>query len=126
MTRSFLTATAIVAVVAVAAPAATHFAVAKSTPSSNQTVAQVPKRIQIWFSQVPVEAVSQIKLTGADKAEVALGKVVADKDSKSIYADLTAALRPGGYVVSWRSAGDDGHLQTGEIKFMFAPKSGLQ
>ena len=123
MTRSFVAAAALVAVVAVAAPAATHFAVVKSTPSSNQTVAQVPRRIQIWFSQVPVEAVSQIKLTGADKAEVALGKVVADKESKSIYADLTAALRPGGYVVSWRSAGDDGHVQTGEIKFAFKPKS---
>jgi methionine-rich copper-binding protein CopC len=124
MTRSFLSASVIVALIAVAAPAATHFAVAKSTPSSNQTVAQVPKRIQIWFSQVPVEAVSQIKLTGADKAEVALGKVVADKESKSIYADLTVALRPGGYIVSWRSAGDDGHVQTGEIKFAFTPKAG--
>ena len=123
MTRSFLTAAAIVAVIAVAAPAATHFAVVKSTPSSNQTIAQVPRRIQIWFSQVPVEAVSQIKLTGADKAEVALGKVVADKESKSIYAEVTAALKPGPYVASWRSAGDDGHVQTGEIRFAFKPKS---
>ena len=123
MSRAFIAAAALVSVVTVAAPAATHFAVVKSTPSSNQTIAQVPKRIQIWFSQVPVEAVSQIKLTGADKAEVALGKVVADKESKSIYADVTAALKAGGYVVSWRSAGDDGHVQTGEIKFAFKPKS---
>jgi methionine-rich copper-binding protein CopC len=123
MTRSFLTAAVIVAVTAVAAPAATHFEVVKSTPSSNQTVAQAPKRIQIWFSQVPVEAVSQMKLAGPDKAEVALGKVVADKESKSIYADLTAGLKAGAYVVSWRSAGDDGHVQTGDIKFAFKPKS---
>jgi methionine-rich copper-binding protein CopC len=123
MTRAFLPAAFIVALIAVAAPAATHFAVVKSTPSSNQTVIESPKRIQIWFSQVPVEAVSQLKLTGADKADVALGKVVADKESKSIYADIPAALKPGAYVASWRSAGDDGHVQTGEIKFTFKPKS---
>ena len=122
MTRSCLSASVIVALIAIAAPAATHFAVVKSTPSSNQTVTESPKRIQIWFSQVPVEAVSQIKLAGADKAEVALGKVVADKESKSIAADVTAALKPGAYVASWRSAGDDGHVQTGELKFTFTPK----
>jgi methionine-rich copper-binding protein CopC len=122
MTRTFLTAVAVVAVIAVAAPAATHFEVVKSAPSSNQAVAESPKRIQIWFSQVPVEAVSQIKLAGADKAEVALGKVVANKASKSISVDVTAALKPGAYVASWRSAGDDGHVQTGEIKFTFTPK----
>lgn len=122
MTRSFLSASVIVALIATAAPAATHFAVVKSTPSSNQTVTESPKRIQIWFSQVPVEAVSQIKLAGADKAEIALGKVVADKESKSIAADVTAALKPGAYVASWRSAGDDGHVQTGELKFTFTPK----
>ena len=122
MTRSLLSASVIVGLIAIAAPAATHFAVVKSTPSSNQTVTDSPKRIQIWFSQVPVEAVSQIKLAGADKAEVALGKVVADKESKSIAADVTAALKPGAYVASWRSAGDDGHVQTGELKFTFTPK----
>jgi methionine-rich copper-binding protein CopC len=122
MTRSLLSAAMIVAVAATAAPAATHFAVVKSTPTSNQTVAESPKRIQIWFSQVPVEAVSQIKLAAADKSEVALGKVVADKESKSIYADVTGALRPGAHVATWRSAGDDGHVQTGQIKFTFKPK----
>ncbi len=121
MTRSFLTAAVLVAA-SIAAPSATHFAVVKSTPALNATVTESPKRIQLWFSQVPVEAVSQMKLAGADKTEVALGKVVADKESKSIYADVTAALKPGAYVATWRSAGDDGHVQSGELKFTFTPK----
>lgn len=121
MTRSFLTAAVLVAA-SIATPSATHFAVVKSTPALNATVTESPKRIQLWFSQVPVEAVSQIKLAGADKADVALGKVVADKESKSIYADVTAALKPGAYVATWRSAGDDGHVQNGELKFTFTPK----
>jgi methionine-rich copper-binding protein CopC len=124
MKRTHLFLAAILVVGVAAAPSATHFAIVKSTPSSNQTVAESPKRIQIWFSQVPVEAVSQMTLAGADKAEVPLGKVVADKASKSIYADVTAALKPGAYVASWRSAGDDGHVQTGEIKFTFTPRAG--
>src|SRR5262245_29196363 len=106
MTRSCLSTIALVAAVGATAPAATHFEVSKSSPSNNQAVTESPKKIQIWFSQVPVEAVSQMKLTGADKADVALGKVTADKASKSIAADVTAALKPGAYVVSWRSAGD--------------------
>jgi len=125
MKRTAFLIPVLVAIVALAAPSATHFAVTKSTPSSNQALDASPKRIQIWFSQVPVAAVSVIALVGADKAEVALGKVVADKESKSIYADVATALKPGAYVVSWKSAGDDGHVQNGEIKFKFAPKSGL-
>jgi methionine-rich copper-binding protein CopC len=123
MTRSFLTAAAIISVLAVSAPAAVHFEVSKSSPSNNQTVTESPKKIQIWFSQVPVEAVSQMKLAGADKTEIALGKVVADKATKSLSADITAALKPGAYVVSWRSAGDDGHVQNGELKFTVKAKA---
>jgi methionine-rich copper-binding protein CopC len=100
-----------------------HFEVSKSSPSNNQTVTESPKKIQIWFSQVPVEAVSQMKLAGADKTEIALGKVVADKATKSLSADITAALKPGAYVVSWRSAGDDGHVQNGELKFTVKAKA---
>ena len=122
MTRSFLSTIAFVAALSTAAPAAIHFEVSKSSPSNNQTVTESPKKIQLWFSQVPVEAVSQLKLTGADKADVALGKVVADKASKSLAVDVTAPLKPGAYVVSWKSAGDDGHVQNGEIKFTFKPK----
>lgn len=122
MKRASLFAVALVAIVALATPSAFHFAVTKSTPTNNQALDASPKRIQIWFSQVPVEAVSVIKLVGSDKADVALGKVVADKESKSIYADVATALKPGAYVVSWKSAGDDGHVQNGEIKFKLAPK----
>ena len=104
-----------------AAPASMHFSLVKSTPSADQTITAPLKRVQIWFSETPAPGVSQIKILGADKAALPAGKTLIDKD-KSMYADLPTALAPGAYVVSWRAAGDDGHVLSGEIKFKVAQK----
>jgi len=124
MKRTAFLVPVLIAVVALAAPSATHFAVVKSTPTANQSMAASPKRIQMWFSQSPAEGVSQLKLLAADKADIVVGKTVVDKATKSMYADIADPLKAGAYVVSWRAAGDDGHVQTGEIKFKVAPKAG--
>jgi methionine-rich copper-binding protein CopC len=100
---------------------ATHFAVAKSSPAKDEKLTASPKRIQIWFSQAPAAGVSQLKLQGADKAEIPLDKTVVDKD-KSLYADVPKPLAAGAYTIVWRAAGDDGHVLNGEIKFTVAPK----
>jgi methionine-rich copper-binding protein CopC len=112
----------ILGVIAVASLSATHFTVSKSSPSANQALTASPKRVQIWYSQVPAEGVSQLKLLAADKSELPVGKTVVDKPSKSMYADVANPLKPGAYVVSWRAAGDDGHVLTGEIKFTLTEK----
>jgi methionine-rich copper-binding protein CopC len=123
MKRAILAASAVILFLAI--PLSAHFAVSKSSPSKDQTLDASPKRLQIWFSQVPAAPVSEIHLATADKKPVALGKTVVDKDAKSMYVDLPNPLPPGAYVMSWRGAGDDGHVQTGEIKFTIAaPKTG--
>jgi methionine-rich copper-binding protein CopC len=104
-----------------AAPSSMHFSLVKSTPAADQTVTAPMTRVQIWFSEAPAPVVSQIKILGADKAAVPVGKTLVDKD-KSIYTDLASPLAPGAYVVSWRAAGDDGHVLSGEIKFKIAKK----
>lgn len=111
----------LVLVVLAASLAAAHFAVVKSSPAKDQRLDTSPKRVQVWFSEAPAEGVSQLKLTSADKAEVPTGKVTIDKD-KSIYADLPKPLAAGAYTITWRAAGDDGHVLNGEIKFTVAPK----
>ena len=123
MKRALLAA-AIVLVTFLVIPLSAHFAVSKSSPTKDQTLDASPKRIEIWFSQVPAAPVSEIKLFGADKKEVAVGKTVVDKEAKSMHADVPKPLTPGAYVISWKGAGDDGHVQTGEIKFtVAAPKT---
>lgn len=122
MKRVHFLLAALLVTAAVAVPSAAHFTVSKSTPSNNQKLTASPARVQIWYSQVPAAGVSQVKLLAADKSEVPLGKTVVDKESKSMYADVTSPLKPGAYVVSWRAAGDDGHVLTGEIKFTLTEK----
>jgi methionine-rich copper-binding protein CopC len=123
MKRALFTA-AIVLVTFLVIPVSAHFAVAKSSPSKDQTLEASPKRLEIWFSQVPAAPVSEIKLATADKKDVAVGKTVVDKEAKSMYVDLPKPLTAGAYVISWKGAGDDGHVQTGEIKFTIAaPKT---
>jgi methionine-rich copper-binding protein CopC len=103
-------------VVAAAAAAPMHFAVTKSSPAKDQTVKEAPKRLQVWFSQAPATVVSEMKLKkGAD--DVALGKVVVVAADKTMYADPVKPLVNGAYILSWRAAGDDGHVLSGEIKF---------
>jgi len=104
-----------------AVPASVHFSLVKSTPTADQTLTAPLKRVQIWFSETPAPGVSQIKILGADKTALPAGKTLIDTD-KSMYTDLASPLAPGAYVVSWRAAGDDGHLLSGEIKFKVARK----
>ena len=123
MKRALFTA-AIVLLTFLVIPLSAHFAVAKSSPAKDEALNASPKRLQIWFSQVPAAPVSEIKLASADKKDVPVGKTVVDKESKSMYVDLPKPLTVGAYVISWKGAGDDGHVQTGEIKFTIAaPKT---
>jgi methionine-rich copper-binding protein CopC len=107
----------VVAVVLTAAAAPFHFSVVKASPAKDQKLEASPKRLQIWFSQVPAAAVSEIKLK-RDTTDVPLGKTVIVAAEKSMYADPVKPIENGAYTLTWRAAGDDGHVMTGEIKFV--------
>lgn len=100
-----------------AAPSAFHFELIRSTPANNGAVKPAPTRLQLWFTQVPAAGVSQLSLK-TEQADVPLGKTVIVAQDKSMYADSAAALVPGRYTLHWRGAGDDGHVQQGDIAFM--------
>lgn len=104
-----------------AAPSAFHFELIRSTPANNVTVKTAPARLQLWFTQVPAAGVSQLSLkSGA--TDVALGKTMIESKDKSMYADPAKPLSPGSYTLHWRGAGDDGHVQQGDIAFTIAAK----
>lgn len=105
------------------APATVHLSVTKSSPAANQVLEASPKQLQIWFSQVPAAGISQLTLEGPDKKAVAVGKTVIDKDAKSLSVDVPTALAGDAYVITWRTAGDDGHPQNGTIAFSIKPKN---
>ena len=98
-----------------------HFELIRSTPAANVTVKTAPARLQLWFSQVPAAGVSVISLKN-DAGDVAVGKTTIMKEEKSMYVDPVKPLAAGKYTLHWRGAGDDGHVQQGDIVFTVAGK----
>lgn len=103
------------------ASTAAHFSLVRSVPAKDQTLEVPPPRLQLWFSQAPAPVVSQITLKQG-VLDVALGKTVVDDKEKSMYAEPVKPLAAGAYTVTWRAAGDDGHVMSGDIKFTIEPK----
>ena len=109
-----------VTLAALAAPAtamAWHNHLTKSTPAADETGAQSPKEIRLWFAEKVQVQFSSIGLLTADSTKVDIGKAHATDDPLSIAADVTKPLGPGKYTVVWRTAGDDGHAVRGKFAF---------
>lgn len=110
------------AVLCLAAPKAFfHFELLKSSPSAKMVLKTSPAHLQLWFSQVPAAGVSTVTLS-MDGKHVPVGKTVITASDKSMTADPVNTLVPGNYVIHWRGAGDDGHVQQGDIAFSVAAK----
>lgn len=113
--RYVLIASTVLVAVAAAATLSAHMAYSKSMPDQDATLNESPDHVQVWFTQDPEPAVSQLSLEGPG-GEIPLGETKVG-DEKSLVAAVPAALAPGSYTVKWRSAGDDGHVLRGDIAF---------
>jgi methionine-rich copper-binding protein CopC len=97
-----------------------HFALVKSAPADKATVHAVPA-VTLWFSEPPSEGTVSIRLTDAAGEAVATADPAQDpEDDKVFGVALPNALAPGGYTVSWRGMGGDGHVVRGEFAFTVA------
>ena len=79
-------------------------------------IQESPKIIQPWFSQSTELSVSNVGLEGPS-GSVDLGDVQGTDDPTSFKATVPNSLGEGEYQVSWRTAGDDGHVLRGEYSF---------
>ena len=113
--RARTAAVALVLVLTLVAVAAAHMALSKSAPEADAVLSESPHHIQIWFTQDPDPAVSQVTLEGPS-GELELGQLMIH-DDRSIMAMVESSLPSGKYTVNWRSAGDDGHTQRGDFAF---------
>ncbi len=117
--RAFLIAGVVLATAGfVPAPAPTfHFALVKSAPADGASVANVI-RVDLWFSEPPTAETVAIHIVDADGNVVPGADAKVDaKDPKAYSAVPRAALAPGGYTVSWKGMGDDGHVVRGTFAF---------
>lgn len=92
-----------------------HNKLLKSAPDAGATLNTSPARVEIWFAEKPDVTVSKITVKGPAGA-VEMGPTHANAQT-SIVADFKSKLADGQYVVSWQTAGDDGHVSKGDFTF---------
>lgn len=97
-----------------------HLAVSKTLPADASTVSAAPARIQVWFTQQPSPRVSLLQMKGPG-GDVPLGEISLSRQDRSIAAPVDGTLTPGTYEVTWRTAGDDGHVLRGSFTFSLQP-----
>ena len=99
------------------AAAEMHFALTKSVPEAESTVA-APDEIRLWFSQVPQDNSVTVRLVDAAGELVETGEPTPDaSDGKIVAVAIDHAISAGSYTVAWRGIGDDGHVVRGEFPF---------
>jgi methionine-rich copper-binding protein CopC len=114
--RRRLTLVLLLAMGAGVAELVAHLNVVRTSPANASTIAEAPARVQVWFSQQPAPRVSRLDLAGPAGA-VPLGELQVDAKERSLAASVLGTLAPGRYEVTWRTAGDDGHVQRGTFSF---------
>lgn len=107
------TLVALVILVAGTAVLDAHMKLEKSEPAANAVVAAPPATVQVFFNEEPDLKVSGLDIKGPGKVTLASVEAV----EKSLKASLRGDVADGAYVVSWRAAGKDGHIQKGEFSF---------
>jgi methionine-rich copper-binding protein CopC len=92
-----------------------HTALTKSEPAAGKTVTAAPKQIQLWFNEKIDVALSKIELTGpSGKVDLTAAHAMGDK---SLMAGVSGKVVEGVYTIAWQTAGDDGHVVKGNVKF---------
>jgi methionine-rich copper-binding protein CopC len=98
-----------------------HNHLVKSLPAAGDTVAASPKEVRLWFSEKPAIRFTSVTLLTADSTKIVTIKAVATEDSMAAAAPLPTPLSPGSYLITWRTAGTDGHAIRGTYRFTIAP-----
>jgi len=92
-----------------------HNKLLKSAPAAGAALNTSPARVEMWFAEKPDLTVSKIAVKGPAGA-VKTGTPHGNAET-SIVADFNGKLADGQYVVSWQTAGDDGHVSKGDFSF---------
>ena len=101
-----------------------HLALSKSEPAANDTVAGNPHAVQLWFTESVQLKATGVQVTASDKRVVALGELtVASTTNAPVVAEFKEVLKPGKYMVSWKTMAADGHPTKGEFAFVVGAKA---
>jgi len=97
-----------------------HTHLIKSEPASNDTLANSPRAIRLWFTERVELPVTTVRLADAAGRPVALDPLARPDTGQAapVVAPVKKPLAPGGYVVTWSTAARDGHPANGTFGFV--------
>jgi copper resistance protein C len=116
--RGLLLGTLVIASL-VPASLAAHLKLIRSAPAADATIETSPAQLQLWFSEEPLLPMSAVTLTGP-QGPVKL-EAPRPGGERSLVVTVETALEPGAYRISWKTAGDDGHVLQGTVNFSIKP-----
>ena len=111
-------ALALVAWLAIAAPAFAHAELEATTPGDGEAVVAPLDEVRARFSE-SLAGNSRIELLDPTGASVATGGIDPADDTQLVLA-VPANARPGEYTVRWQASGADSHLERGTFTFNLA------
>lgn len=94
-----------------------HFGLEKSSPEADAMVHEI-ETVTLWFTEEPAaESVSVRLIDDSGEPVEGLSASVHEEDATIYLMPTPDGLAPGGYTVSWRGMGSDGHVVRGDFAF---------
>ncbi|MEW2399303.1 copper resistance CopC family protein [Streptomyces sp. NPDC046862] len=113
--RVLVLPTALAALAVPAPPAAAHTGLDTSSPGANATLAGLPPRVTLTFSDSMTERYAKVAVTGPDGTSAAAGEP--QVSGKTVTLALAPARSAGRYTVGYRVVSADGHPVSGAYSF---------
>ena len=107
----------VLALAALAGPAAAHAILQQVTPSDGATLDAAPQQVTLQFNEEVTTPASGIRVYDSDGERVDTGTAGAGDEPGQLAVPLRADLGEGTYVVSWRAVSADGHPLRGAWLF---------
>ena len=92
-----------------------HLKVSNTSPEDGATLSGPVRTLRVWFNQEPDLPLSKLELTGPNGPLNVEG--LHTMGEKDLMARVSGRMPDGSYTAKWRTAGDDGHVLTGEWAF---------
>lgn len=115
---------ALLSLAAAGASALLHFDLERSAPEAGATISSA-EAVRLWFTQVPQEGTTSIRVVDAAGDLVPTGEVTQDATDGTLFSvAFESPPVPGSYTVAWRGMGQDGHVVRDEFGFTVAGDRG--
>ncbi len=106
---------AVALLLALATAAFAHLKVSNTSPEDGAELTGPVRTLRVWFNQEPDLPLSKLELTGPNGPLSVEG--LHTMGEKDLMARVSGRMPDGSYTAKWQTAGDDGHVLTGEWTF---------